>query len=982
MKHIYLFAAVLTLAACNSDKPSENANLESSSTDNNQVIATTAEVETTTNTTAVTTGEVEATTNTTTVTTAEVETTTNTEIVTTVGVEATTNTTTVTTAEVETTTNSEIVTTPTVDNVAMALKTGDASYLDSKDQALELAINALQSRAVKADALVRTIYQDDKINYQPGQSSNFAITSDLDHNVSLLVGNGGKSLASVGQSALENGGRYAAFGSDIVQSHSSYTSTFARLANWLMSGNALENQIAPTIAVAEYSLMNTQSAYNNYFSNVTYIDCPTAAELITCAQSADLIIFGSGGTDAEANDLMVAAQNLLAQGKGLLYTHSNGWNENASSKAILASMNMTLGSYGGNYWANDAAIWTHVDDMLADNSLIATLIKPLENIRDNTFMFDYSACSEYVGSVNCLDVDGMNSEFLAGAQLLKAFLNGLDERNIALFETQGNEVWKYLTLYADKVRGKISYPMDKSATSQDQFYAALFADHGVHYHRKTNEVQSDLGSFSSDLSEANIALVNQDIEVDISKDGGFTAIGLYALPGQTFTISRGNELPGEKLWLKINTQRTGSSRYWNTNTYDRPAFLQSVEMPLNEGETLSLSTPYGGTLQLVSEVRATDTSVVLNLTQVAKHAVLTNLSKSADYVTELSNNEISWTELKTPLVQIHSLGSKMSAALNENGYNGDVVKFFDDVDNYMIKNSYNLAGFTADGLSLKSSVQSFCDTHNWLCVDVNIHGKPAVQHINIDKYAHCGGGCAGNPYDQSWNLNPLGWGESHEIGHNLQRERLKIEGGRSTEVSNQIFPIYKNVTWKANTSESLSSTRSNYESAFSMLKVAASDADPIAKANELIWAPNGTYDNNGERIAFFMQLVHLNESASFSSPWDVYTLSYLLERQFTAYIKSNDLWQSHKGALGFSTYSTPPSNISGNDFMLIAHSFIAKKDLRPIWDLWGISYSIAASNQVQSYGYPATPKVFYYSDDTNTPSNGNISISASSIWPL
>ncbi|MGF1777398.1 ImpA family metalloprotease [Vibrio nomapromontoriensis] len=865
-----------------------------------------------------------------------------------------------------------------VDAIKLALQTGDASYIESKEQALNLAIETLDSNAQRADALVKSIYQDDAISYSPGKSSHWVVTTDIDNNVSLLIGNKGKSLASAGQ----NGGRYTAFGSDIVRHHADYASAFSRLVNWLISGDATNSGGSPTIAVVEYSLINAQVAFDTYFTDVTYVQCSNSADLASCVASADLIVFGSGGNDSEAENLQLVVEALLAEGKSLLYSHTKGWSENGYSRAILSAMNMDFGPYAGNYWAVDAANWNHVDSMLAGNTLIDKLKAPLVNIRDNAFSFDYSGCTTHVGFVNCANVTDMGADFFSGAQLLKDFLNKLDRRNIRLFDIEGNLAWKYMTLYADKVRAEIQYPMDKSSSNQDEFFAALYADHGVHYHRDINGVQLDLGTFSGEATNADIPLVNTKIDVEISKDGGFTAIGLYVLPGQPFSIRRGNELVGEKLWLKINTQRTGSSRYWNRNTYNRPAFLQSVSMPLNEGETLTLTTPYGGTMQLVSKAREMDTTVTLNITNVAQHAVMSDLSKANVYMEELSNNQIDWTELKTPLIQIHSLASKMSAALNENGYNGDVVKFFDDVDNYMIKNSYNLAGFTADGLALNSGVQHFCDTYGWVCVDGDIHGKPALQHINIDKYAHCGGGCSGNPYDQSWNLNPLGWGESHEIGHNLQRGRLKIEGGRSNEVSNQIFPIYKNVTLKIDTGKSLNSTRSNYKSAFNMLKEAASDSDPKVKANELIWAPAGTYDNNGVRIAFFMQLVHLNESASFDSPWDVYTLSYLLERQFTAYIKSDDLWQSNKESLGFGTYANAPSSISGNDFMLVAHSFIAKQDLRPIWDLWGIDYSSEASNQVTAYGYSEAEKVFYYSDDTNTESNGSIVINPTSNWPL
>ena len=864
------------------------------------------------------------------------------------------------------------------DAVALAVQTGDASLLDSDKQILELAITTLQTYEQTTDTLAKLIYQTDAIDFAPGKNSNWIMSNDIENNISLIVGNNGKSLASAG----ENGGRYAAFGSDIVQNHGDYAPTFSRLMNWLVHGDITLPTSPITIAIAEYPSADIPTVFDTYFNDVNYLTCSTAAELSACATTADLIVLGGQGDDDEAEDLQLAVQNFLQQGKGLLYSHTQSWSESDSGQSILAAINMQFGPYGGNYWDNDAANWSDVDSMLENNSLIAVLKAPLLHLRDDTFSFDYSACTTYVGKVDCSEITDIETEFLAGARLLKNFLNNLDKNNISLFSRPDNLAWKYMTLYSDKVRSQIQYPMDKSNSQQDQFYSALYADHGVHYHRDINGIQADLGTFSSTLDPAEIPTIDKDVIVEVTKDGGFTALGLYVLPGQVFTVSRGNELSGEKLWLKINTQRTGSSRYWNTNQYDRPAFLQSVKIPLLEGQVQTLTTPYGGTLQLVSEARAAATNITINATNVVQHAVMANIQLGQEYIAELSDNPINWTEIKTPLIQIHSLSSKMLAALNDSDYAGDIVKFFDDIDQYTIKSSYNLAGFTADGLTLNTSVIDFCNAHSWLCVDTDLHGKPALQHINIDQYAHCGGGCSGNPYDQSWNLDPLGWGESHEIGHNLQRNRLKINSDRSNEVSNQIFPIYKNVLWQQNTGESLEPDRSKYESVFEMLKSASLTEDPREKANELIWQPSGVYDNNGERIAFFMQLVHINEATGFNSPWDVFTLSYLLERQFTAYIKDDVLWQANKDKLGFSTYSSAPTDISGNDFMLLAHSFIAKQDLRPIWDLWGIYYSSEVSHQLDIHDFPVADKVFYYSDDTNTLSIGSITITPIAIWPL
>ncbi|MGV8268339.1 hypothetical protein ACV334_37815, partial [Pseudomonas aeruginosa] len=60
------------------------------------------------------------------------------------------------------------------------------------------------------------------------------------------------------------------------------------------------------------------------------------------------------------------------------------------------------------------------------------------------------------------------------------------------------------------------------------------------------------------------------------------------------------------------------------------------------------------------------------------------------------------------------------------------------------------------------------------CDSETLHKLPGTQHINVNKYAQCGGGCSGNPYDKTCGLNPRGWGELHELGPNRRVNRLKV----------------------------------------------------------------------------------------------------------------------------------------------------------------------------------------------------------------
>ena len=102
---------------------------------------------------------------------------------------------------------------------------------------------------------------------------------------------------------------------------------------------------------------------------------------------------------------------------------------------------------------------------------------------------------------------------------------------------------------------------------------------------------------------------------------------------------------------------------------------------------------------------------------------------------------------------------------------------------------------------------------------------------------------------------PLGWGENHEMGHNLQRERLKIYSGRSTEVSNNIFPLHTQWSWTVaqGLAKHPDQTSPSNQSAFSILQTAIS-AGTAASSSHPLWSGTGSYDNAFQRLAFFMQL--------------------------------------------------------------------------------------------------------------------------------
>ena len=175
-------------------------------------------------------------------------------------------------------------------------------------------------------------------------------------------------------------------------------------------------------------------------------------------------------------------------------------------------------------------------------------------------------------------------------------------------------------------------------------------------------------------------------------------------------------------------------------------------------------------------------------------------------------------------------------------------------------------------------------------------------------------------------------------------------------------------------------TKSLYEQLFNMLQDSVSSDEPFITAYDAVWAETGYAKQNRQRITFYMQIVHMGESLAFlNNGWELLTLMYMQDRLFG----SVSDWTNEKDALGFSNYDSRP-NIDGNDFMLISMSWLTGKDQRLFFDMWGVSYSDEAGNQVETYGFPSAGKNFYIPEDAidYKPVEHTIPVDGTQDWPV
>ncbi len=801
----------------------------------------------------------------------------------------------------------------------------------------------------------------------------------------------------------QNGARHAALGSNLLAGvgapNEALQTVTGRLLAWLVKRDvATLPDAALNIVVAHQTnsyYFRHDKATHAWFTDrypsfsVNAIDACDNNALDGCLATADLLVIGldeptlNGGFDAETT--MNAVRAARARGVPLLFLQADG-GLNTLGQAMMNELGLVTTD---NYWFKEQLAGFDPASLVErtfDNDALIEAIANIEGGRIDV-VYDADTCTNSVGTVTC-HPESMNNAWggtlqtsvFDGIEYLRTAFAALDEQGVDVFELgTGHRLLKLAALLGDHHRERIRYPMDKATTDATTFYRALFGDYAINYARAGNRTQVDMGTFTG--AQALLAAspgLTRALALTPEHESGWTSTGLYVPPGRSVTVRR-TDNASTKMSVKVNFLRH-STRIWNTNGYTRPRYVTSRDIDIGAGDSVAFSTPYGGPLYVwLDGVEGPPQPLSIEVIGVLDNPLLDGVESTdiAGFLTDTEGTDSDWVDLSTPYVEIHSLKRHMLSSFSDqdgdsaDGYDlTDVQDYVADLNDYLIAGNYSLAGYTGEGLpALRNEVVAWCTGSGFdsfyydgetrdLCTDPALHPKRRKQHVNSDVSAQCGSLCAGNPFDSSYAIGPLGWGENHEMGHNLQRHRLKIYGGRSGEVSNNVFPIH--TLWRWTLDQGLdrhpSGRGGDHAGAFAQLQAAIADGTPANEAHPT-WSDTGTYANNAPRLAFFEQLVWTHGS------WSIYTKMYLLERLFTDAIRSDERWAELGAALGFDGYTRKQAMaISGNDFMYIAASRIEGRDYRDLFNAWGIEVSAAAHAQVAGYGLAErVPAALYYS---------------------
>ncbi len=693
------------------------------------------------------------------------------------------------------------------------------------------------------------------------------------------------------------------------------------------------------------------------------------ANLAGCiTDNTDLLIISQlHTTDVDPANTIATVTEAYTHGLPVLYLHHDG-NLTDLGSALLHLFDVNY--LKDNYWPklSVADFDKNPDaDVLPENfAAIKTL---LQHLQAQDYGFDWNECDDE----NCSDVTGFQSEFQAGATAVRTLFTSLDESRINLFAQGGYRVQKLLALLGDFYRQRTVFPMDKFDTAQHAFLSAYFADHAVYNYRAVNPLQPDMGNFSrSDFTH--ITPVQKSVSMTSKKY--FRAAGVYALPGQTVSVTR-NDTSDLIVKIRVNTQRSGSTHEWADHGYTRPKFLKSASIAIAPGETIHFTSPYGGPLQV--EFSENDLAVELLFSDVGEHAYWNGTEYDNSFTEKLASNEFDWAELITPGFQVHSTLVKMRESMNDEVVaNGVAADLAAASSRYMHNYPHALAGYTGPGIDAIDEIHQFATDKGFSIDNIDL-----VKHMNADQ-ATCGYGCSGNPYDAYWSFNPLGHGDLHELGHGLERWRFRFNDW-PTHASTNMYSYYSKSRFYNETGNDPVCQSLSFEALYDHLQTSLTQADPAAYVKATIWDQNSW--KNGATM-FVQMLMSAQDSGALLNGWHLLSRLHILEREFNRATNDNDLWLAKRESLGFSQYSAADAKLlNQNDWLLIAVSVATGFDYSDYFDMWSHDYSAHAAAQVASLGFPAQP-VFYYVSSGNGFCKGEgfdgrrLAIDTGSVWPL
>ena len=930
------------------------------------------------------------------------------------------------------------------DKVEQALQAEDYS-LTNEDDLIEYSLKKIALAKAQREALLHRFLDGVKgpISWDPSHDSSVLVNTMPGRNSTVLFANQNKNGALSSFAGLLVAGergqqRYAVMSAPLYStSHTEQTDKITdNVVKWL---TRKDRQTKPLSIVAAH--IREDGWHPNYgglkrWLDKTYPDhyalndkdsCDGDLQACIDTRHPDLIVIGQANYSADTMDAFKAAMDTAkAQGIPLLVAP----NLRGMGGSLLEPLTKELGvDSWNNYWDSHQLVDQTIKSQSQMPSKMDAAVDLLNHLKAHDFQLSaFGSCIEGGGKLPLwCDNQEFKQVFKDGADWYRQQTEMVDKAGVDIFKTDGYKLLKAGLLLADTYRQQIDYPIEQ--TEPTQWQHAMFADWVVSYTRTKNLAQPDLGQYIKSARELKKGVnatyafpptVTETRTFAIPYKNQWTTTGWYMLPGQAVTFTRTDENP-VKAVIRLNYHRLGTNKATRDKVLRAPIEIATQRVPLAAGKSVTISSPYGGPIYMYMEGDSQPLQITVKAQGIAKHpSILAPTDAEFDRLKEaLANTELPHVDLRLDGAEFHMRRDKFEQAIG-NKY-PDVETLLSSIVNDHVNDVYTLAGLKIQGKNLDQSlpldVQLVCLSlfGEDDCTDPQLHTRTVIQHANFDESALCGSGCSGNPRDASWAPDPQGWGDNHELGHNLQTHYLDVSyvdpgheqewthySSRAGENSNNIFPWY--VRWKSHYAyrpdEHINQNQDHKDAFF----VYMSDALGLKDANgdrvvydahcgamgdsrgldryDAPWANNGYAYYNGFRQSFYMQLVLRNQNREMAhkiiltNGFNIITLLYQHSRIFNKYAQSEELWNAHKSKLGFAKFPYSGGEpygdrtirgIPGNDFLLVSLSKLTKKDWRPFFDMYGLHYTNLAAEQVAATARWGAVEKGLFALDNDTP---------------
>lgn len=673
-------------------------------------------------------------------------------------------------------------------------------------------------------------------------------------------------------------------------------------------------------------------------------DCDGEALWSCITDDTSLLILSQHAPSTDTpGELIDHLQWALEDGVPVLYLTGLG-QPNAVGAEILNLLNVSYVRRNNvDYSVTGTAPLDQLIDWQPETS--AAFEELVDRVEQNNANYALSECTNHW---TCPTVADFVAEVVVPLRALRDALDDLMDRDAGAFPANGDLRWQgFALLLGDHYRSMTTYPMSKLDTPSRDFVRAMIGDAATVIARDINP-GADLGTLNpSEFPEH----LRTNSSVSLTPMRPFRTTGVYAFPGKTVTVTRTDETD-LRVRLKVHSIRDNGGAPFR-DTYARPLFMSSRLFDIAPGETRTFTSAFGGPIHAFFET--SDEDITLEFENVGEHPVWRGPEDSTEFENALQSSDYNWAEFVTPYFEVHSVRDKMSLTLGRE-YADTPSDLADMIDTYIRDWPHWLAGREGPGISENPDLRAFAAQHGLTIPTVN-----AVKHMNADR-ASCTtnsptcSGTSGNPYDANWSFDPIYLGDLHELGHGLEfRSRHHFEGGDSTHSTTNLYAFHTQYRYFSETGErNFMCWPLPHQTLYSTIQISRSRSDPAQ------YMRDENLSSSTAQLTIFVQLfAALENQGALDDGWQMMPRLNLVTREF---LNSNndDRWAEKADGLGFGDMSRETAfSLSQNDWLLIALSWSAQRDLRDYLDMWGYVYTDTALDQVARLNLPSLQPAYY-----------------------